>query len=152
MPDGKETAYLHLAAPIYEWRWMDKETFQEVDQFLARGGRLVITLFPQSTTSFRSRYEDEAETNSVPKKVENPKDEKKADDKKPDSGEPRRKRTKKGFERELDSQTISIKDRWGLEFRINNLKEGDNDAFEPALLGPKGPTYICPPCKTLFDQ
>jgi Domain of unknown function (DUF4350) len=132
LPDGKDTAYLHLAAPIYEWREMDKETFREIDQFLARGGRLVVTMHPASANSSRSRNEDETETNSLPEKVANPKDGKKTDDKKPAPGESKKKRSKKELEKDLE--WVSLKDRWGMEFQINDLKKGDNDVYEPALV------------------
>jgi hypothetical protein len=129
LPDGKETTYLHLAASLYEWRWIDPETFHEIDQFLARGGRLVITMFPESGYSFRTRLEDENETNSVPAKVKNPKDEKKADEKK-SVGDPKKKRP--GKDQESDFRGISLKDRWGVDTHIVDLKKGDDAIYQPA--------------------
>src|SRR5260370_37225360 len=54
LPTGREVAYLHLAGSSEEWASMPEALVEEVDGFLARGGRLVVTLLPQKTRSFRA--------------------------------------------------------------------------------------------------
>src|SRR5204863_2179127 len=49
LPDGKQTAYFHLATTIDAWRQLPEETLRETERFAAAGGRLVITMFPESS-------------------------------------------------------------------------------------------------------
>lgn len=49
LPEEPNTAYLHLASSPWEWRWLPEDLCKEIRQFLARGGRLVITMKPLST-------------------------------------------------------------------------------------------------------
>jgi hypothetical protein len=59
LPEEPHTAYLHLAGPPDEWEWIPQDLFHEIQGFLVRGNRLVITFFPQ-TGSYASRaYDDE---------------------------------------------------------------------------------------------
>src|SRR5215471_18401455 len=53
LPEEPNTAYLHLAASTWEWDRMPEDLCKEIRQFLARGGRLVITMEPRSTTTSR---------------------------------------------------------------------------------------------------
>jgi hypothetical protein len=48
LPDGKDSTYLHLAASRFEWTEMPEELVQEIERFLSRGGRLVISFFPET--------------------------------------------------------------------------------------------------------
>ena len=48
MPDGKETTMLFLALHKEEWRLLPEDTFAEINKFVASGGRLVISLYPDS--------------------------------------------------------------------------------------------------------
>jgi hypothetical protein len=64
LPEEPKTAYFHLAAGRSEWRWLDADDFHEIKNFVAAGGRLVITFFPQTGSSYDYRG-DEQETNSV---------------------------------------------------------------------------------------
>ena len=66
LPEDPDTAYLHLAAPSDEWEWLPDDLFREIKIFLARGGRLVITFYPQTTAPRHYAYEDEMNgTNSL---------------------------------------------------------------------------------------
>ncbi len=46
LPEEPQTVYLHLAGDPYEWNWLPPETFHDIQDFLARGGRLAITFYP----------------------------------------------------------------------------------------------------------
>src|SRR5262249_17333601 len=63
LPEDGSTTYLHLAASRYDWDWMPEDVFNEIDGFVRRGGRLVITFYPQSSDySDRYRWDDDSET------------------------------------------------------------------------------------------
>jgi hypothetical protein len=49
LPDGKGTAYFHVATTIDGWQQLPEETLREIERFAAAGGRLVITMFPESS-------------------------------------------------------------------------------------------------------
>jgi hypothetical protein len=51
LPEEKDAAYLHLAAPRGEWTDMQEETVHEIEGYLTRGGRLVITFLPETAAS-----------------------------------------------------------------------------------------------------
>src|ERR1041384_6551771 len=53
LPDGKTSTYLHLAASRLEWTEVPEELGREVERFLPRGGRLVVTFFPETTAFSR---------------------------------------------------------------------------------------------------
>ncbi len=48
LPEEPATAYVHLAAEPGEWDWLPDDLATEIRHFLARGGRLVITYYPQN--------------------------------------------------------------------------------------------------------
>lgn len=48
MPEEKGASYLHLAASRWDWATMPEETVHEIEGFLTRGGRLVITFLPET--------------------------------------------------------------------------------------------------------
>jgi len=143
LPDGRETTYLHLAADRSDWEFLPQETFGEIERFLARGGRLVITLFPDSSTFSIFDRKDETESpkkkegpvkigpkQEDPKKDESQKDELKKDEAKPAPAKPEKKKSplkKDEDERDL----VKIKDRWGVDFAIVSLVQGENDVYEP---------------------
>src|SRR3989454_10967900 len=68
LPEGKDTTYLHLAAQTFDWSSTPKDLLKEIEGFLARGGRLAITFFPQTVKPFRflddfeEREQDKADT------------------------------------------------------------------------------------------
>ncbi|HWW02258.1 MAG TPA: DUF4350 domain-containing protein [Candidatus Acidoferrum sp.] len=106
LPTGREVAYFHLAGSSEEWASMPEDLVQEVDDFLARGGRLVITLFPEKTRSFRAT----PAPTGFPKK----------------SG----KRSKSEEERLL--RRTSLKKKWGVEFGFRALASARGETYEPA--------------------
>ena len=68
LPIGKQVTYFHLAASMTEWQELSKETFQEIEQFVTGGGRLVMTMFPASSKPDRLLLDrDEAGRDEDPK-------------------------------------------------------------------------------------
>lgn len=65
LPDEPDTAYIHLAARPGEWDWLPEDLDTEIRSFLARGGRLIITYFPQTETISRFNTADEDQTNAL---------------------------------------------------------------------------------------
>jgi len=96
LPEEPKTAYFHLAARRYDWQWMATEDFHEIKNFVAAGGRLVITYFPQTGSSYDYR-DDEDETNSV------------------ESGQmkPKAKSAKKKHPA-LHAEEVNVEEEWGL--------------------------------------
>src|SRR5882672_10608915 len=62
LPDGRDTTYFLLSTSIIEWRQLPEATFREIQQFVSGGGRLVITMFPQSARSLRPRERERVES------------------------------------------------------------------------------------------
>ena len=114
LPEAPGTTYLHLAGDSDEWDEMPADAFQEVDGFVRKGGRLVIALYPEAVRSafkFGART-NSLSTNALPLRP----------------GLPNRQPTgAKGS----PEATVSITERWGLDFRIRNLKAGEDGAYEP---------------------
>jgi hypothetical protein len=81
LPDGPGTAYLHLASDRFEWTELPDDIFKEIEMFLSRGGRLVITLLPDSSGYTPFQRVRNRQYQSDPDKDEKPKDEKSKDEK-----------------------------------------------------------------------
>ena len=115
LPDTPATTYLHLAGDSDEWEDLPKTTFQEVDEFVRKGGRLVIAFYPEpegSIFTFGTRTNSTFSTNSI--------------------------RFKRGRlsppSTNLDigqEPTVSISEKWGLDFQIRNLRENAADSYDP---------------------
>jgi len=65
LPEEPGTTYLHLAARTYDWVGLPADSFHEIKNFLARGGRLVIAFYPQTTPGYDFWPDNEDFTNSV---------------------------------------------------------------------------------------
>jgi hypothetical protein len=116
LPEEPQTVYLHLAGSPYEWEWMPEDLFHEIQNFLARGNRLVITFFPR-TESYDSReYDDDAETNSVKSA--------KSQNKKMTPAKKRKEATD-------DDSEISLEDEWGFHPGFERLAQ-DGETYAPA--------------------
>src|SRR5215472_3376416 len=48
LPEERQTVYLHLAGDPYEWEFLPADMYHDIQGFLARGGRLAITFFPEA--------------------------------------------------------------------------------------------------------
>jgi hypothetical protein len=115
LPVEPQTAYLHLAGNSYEWDLVPADLFHALQNFLARGNRLVITFFPE-TDSYAFHNYDADETNSV--KSAKSKDEKMTPAKK-----------KKNLTD--DDSDISLADVWGFHAGFEKLAP-DGDIYAPA--------------------
>jgi len=118
LPGDSGTVYLHLAEDRYEWNWLPKDLFQEVQDFLARGGRLVITFFPETEPGI-FHYRDTEETNSVNSaKSRNQK------------MTPEKPVTKQNPLAD-DDYGVELEDQWGFRTDFQELTSG-GDVYEPA--------------------
>jgi hypothetical protein len=117
LPEEPRTVYLQLAGSAYDWDWVPADLSRELDVFLARGNRLVITFFPQ-TVAF-SDPEEEDETNSVDSAQSRAKGEKMTPDK-----------PKKKKKTDDEDQGVELTERWGFGTDFIKLTQF-NDAFEP---------------------
>ena len=102
LPDGKDTAYLHLAAPSHQWSWAPEELVKEIEGFVTSGGRLVITFYPEQTKSFHLL---EADDNDEPGK-----------------GAAKKNKQKRSPEETREAHQTSLKERWGLDFAVIGLE------------------------------
>jgi hypothetical protein len=124
LPEGRDTAYLHLAGKSDEWRELPEDTFREVESFARSGGRLVVALNPETTkpyleTAREERLKEDArtgkpvdagKTNAVPIKPARV-----------------RKDMRDGQEELL--REISLKERWGIDFAFKSLPTGERDSY-----------------------
>jgi hypothetical protein len=117
LPGESNTVYLHLAGDRDEWDWVPEDLFQEIEGFLTRGGRLVITFYPQTEPPiFRSR--DEEETNPVRSA--------KAKNEKMTPGKPGQRHQPS----DDDENGVGLNDQWGFRTVFQKLTPGDG-AYEP---------------------
>jgi hypothetical protein len=122
LPDGKDTTYLHLAARTEDWEEMPVEVVKEIDGFVAKGGRLAITFFPEPTTSLPRLFRtlSRASVTNSPSA------------KKPATGPKASpvKKSRKVFKNE-EELTVSARDKWGWELANAKLKAGNSGVYEP---------------------
>jgi hypothetical protein len=145
LPDGKETAYLHLAGSPYDWHWLPEEAFKEIEQFVTSGGRLAIAMYPVSSRDHSYRHwDDDDETNSPPAKINKKESKKtkpegkKAEEEKPkdekmSQPEKAKKHPKRSSEEGRLMKWLSLNERWGVDFELVNLEQGE-DTYEPATV------------------
>lgn len=109
LPEKQPTTYLHLAGSTDDWRWMPEPLFNEVDRFVRAGGRLVITLHPIGENSRHRIREPDSKTNSPSEKN----------------------KKHRRLNREEDHKgSISLSERWDLEFRTIALEHGLTGIYE----------------------
>jgi hypothetical protein len=110
LPETPNSTYLHLAASRWDWMSLPEELFQEAEVFMLRGGRLVVTFFP--------------ETSSLSPPVTGP-------------GKPSRTPKKNQKTKKVEGQLVrrtSVKERWGIETGYIPLKHNASWAYEPATV------------------
>ena len=120
LPEEPHTVYLQLAGSDYDWDWVPADLSRELEAFLARGNRLVITFFPQ-TSAHSNREDDDHETNSVKSARSRAKGEKMA----PDNPTKKKKKT------DDEDRGVDLTERWGFETGFIKLTPV-NDIYEPA--------------------
>jgi hypothetical protein len=114
LPEEPQTVYLHLASSPYEWEGMPDDLFHEIQNFLARGNRLVITFFPQTESYYSRDYDDD--TNSV---------------KSANSPDKKMTHAKKKKDAADDVSYISPEDEWGFHPGFEKLAQ-DGETYIPA--------------------
>ncbi|HEY1789298.1 MAG TPA: DUF4350 domain-containing protein [Verrucomicrobiae bacterium] len=106
------TLYLHLGGEPFEFEWMPDETYQSVKDFMTRGGRLVITFYPQTEDlwSDEVNHKNEKMTRS------------KTDKKDQDSGT-------------NSDHWTPLNDKWGFHTGFEKLEPApDGDTYPPAAV------------------
>jgi hypothetical protein len=123
LPEEPQTVYLHLSGNSYEWNWVPDNLFHEIQNFLARGNRLVITFLPQ-TDSYDFYRRDEDETNSVKSA--------KSKDEKMTPAKPAKKRKNLTD----DDSDISLEDEWNFHPGFEKLAQ-DGGTYAPVAVTKK---------------
>ena len=119
LPEEPGTVYLHLAADAYEFDWLSDDVYHEIKNFLAGGGRLVITYFPQ-TRPVHPFFDDEDETNSTQS----------AHSKLKEKNNPTGKPSKNKKHLKGDASWVNLEDEWGLHESFEELPQED-DVYQP---------------------
>jgi Domain of unknown function (DUF4350) len=119
LPEKPRTVYLHLAGSPDEWDWVPKDLFREIQDFLARGDRLVITFFPQ-TSAFDFGENSEDKTNSV-----------ESSDQKLKTKKAFPKKDKDKSMRDEDKWGVDLGERWGVHTDFQELAQ-NGDSYAPA--------------------
>lgn len=119
LPEAPRTVYLHLAGERHEWELTPKDLFHELQSFLARGNRLVITFFPQTEPGRFNPYEteDKARADRQAKMKDGKNTPAKAGKKK-----------KQPTDRDED---VSLETEWGFHLSFEKLDE-DGETYAPA--------------------
>jgi hypothetical protein len=123
LPEPKGTTYLHLAGDPHDWRWMPESLVAEIDGFLSRGGRLVITCEPEASGS---SFLSSRGTNAPPAKL-----------KKGGKATPPEKPAKPGQPEGDDAdeedpfvKMTDLRERWGFDVDYEKLPRGLADSAE----------------------
>lgn len=83
LPEEGQTVYLHLAGDPYEWDFLPPDMYHDIQGFLARGGRLAITFFPEAEKeifNFNDETNQSESDKAREKRMTQPKREKKQED------------------------------------------------------------------------
>jgi len=117
LPDDPGTVYLHLAARSYDWKWVPDDLFQDVKNFLARGGRLVIAFYPQTTSAREFYFNDDTNRTNMVKSV---------------TGAKRStvKPMRKHVPGEGDFSETDLEKEWGFHKSFNDLPQ-EEDTYQP---------------------
>jgi hypothetical protein len=130
LPEEKNTTYLHLAAEVHDWRWLPDELFTEIERFLNRGGRLVITMRPVTGWEFWPGVPPTVPTPPVP--IINPNT---AGTNAPGAGpvSPKKSSGKNSGAKQFPAMlpNESLAQRWGVDFGREDLRQGD-DVYQAA--------------------
>jgi hypothetical protein len=124
LPAEPNTTYLHLAGNQHEWNYISNDLYREIQGFLARGGRLVITFYPRNESyDYNEDNEDnETETNSV-----------KSTPARDKPAEPKKMAKKKNKLTDGDS-SLSLEDKWGFHPAFLKLLRTDDDYLPARVL------------------
>ena len=154
LPESRDTTYLHLAGDTQQWRWMPDSLVKEMESFLVRGGRLVITCEPEITgNSFFSRSTSESRgTNSPTARMKKPGKQTPPEE----SPTPRKPGEKADDEEDPFAKRINLQERWGFSVDFEKLPRGDGDTAEPVAVtnhsNPALPSSLAWHSATLFTK
>jgi hypothetical protein len=134
LPETKATAYLHLAARVHDWRALPEEIFREAEAFAIRGGRLVVTLLPEtrdpSKLPLGYRLKEEPPTPAKPDedsaKKESPPD------------QPDKKQKSPPSEQLRVSHRVALRERWGVEFAFLPLERQRDGTYQSTAADHQG--------------
>jgi hypothetical protein len=118
LPEESQTAYLHLAADRYESEGLPYDSYQDVKDFLSRGGRLVITFYPQTEPDYLE-FHDEGTNSATPEKLKG--------GKMTPSGK------KDHDSLDLDNSWVSLEDKWGFHTDFQKLQP-DGKSYAPVTV------------------
>lgn len=128
LPEERNTTYLHLATDAHDWRWVPESMVREIEDFLARGGRMVITCEPEMTgDSLYSRARGKtSETNSPTAKMRKagkltPPEEP------PQPPQPRKPGDNGDEDNEQFGKSINLQERWGFAVSYERLPHRKDD-------------------------
>ncbi len=127
---GAGTVYLQLGGDYSDWTSLPQDVFNEVESFVGSGGRLVVVLTQPSQPEINDlRDQDDASKKDASKPADSTE---KTDTKTDKSGDtagkkpPTRQLGKKSSTQNDDGTvTVSLKDKWGLNFDFEHLPYSD---------------------------
>jgi len=119
LPEEPQTVYFHLAAGNYEWDYVPSDLFHELKDYLARGGRLVITYEPQTRAMFNYLDEEDVtnQTNSAYIKLK-------------DKNNPLEKSAHKKKKTSDPDSEVNLETEWGFHENFLELTP-DGDSYAP---------------------
>src|SRR5215469_15613534 len=119
LPEERQTVYLHLAGDPYEWEFLPPDMYHDIQGFLARGGRLAITFFPEAEGeifNFSDETNRSESDRAREKRMTQPKRQPKRDS---DSDE--------------EESYISLEKEWNFDTEVLKLEQ-DGDRYLPATV------------------
>ena len=127
LPEEPHTVYLQVAATDYDWDRIPADLFQELEIYLSRGNRLVITFFPQTSADSFREYNDDDATNSMKSSRSSSRGGK------PGPARPPEKRKKLS---DKEDREVDLTERWGFETGFIKLTPSD-DLYQPVPVANK---------------
>jgi hypothetical protein len=121
LPAAQRTTYLHLGGDRRDWQSPPEELASEIERFCGSGGRLVITLLPETAKPIPGWESDE----EVDRDRKDPGDKKRDRPGRP--SDPSRKKTKRAAK---PARLQARRERWGFELGFVPLAPGVSDSHE----------------------
>jgi hypothetical protein len=123
LPEEPHTTYLHLAANSLDWHALPQDLVQEIENFVSRGGRLAVTLAPETTQPFPFFPGPTGTSTNTNKTAKAPK--------KSAGAKSSKKKSIENFE-ELFHR-VSLKTKWGVQFGWVPLPPVQSGVHKPAV-------------------
>jgi hypothetical protein len=119
LPEEPQTVYVHLAGDPYEWDFMPPDIYHNIQGFLARGGRLAITFFPEAEPEI---FDFNDETNKP-----------ESDKARPQRMTPAKREKKKEDNSDEEESYISLEREWNFSTDVLKLEQ-DGDHYVPVTV------------------